>query len=151
MAPVAGHRIRLRGPWKIERTTGSDQRFGSAEVQKHPEEWPDIFTKDGGQVRLSRVFHAPSNVDAKETVFVMLTGVYGEGTVCLNGHQIGRFTAEQTAWEFAIPAALPFQNELSITIAYPTPSAAQSKVGVYDVVALEIRSSETSEGRAANS
>lgn len=139
MAPVAGHRIRLRGPWTIERTTGSDQQFGSAEVRKHPEEWPDIFAMDGGQVRLSRVFHAPTNVGAEETLFVVLTGVRGEGTVCLNGAQLGRFTLEHATWEFAVPFELPFQNELLITVSYPAPSAAQTQVGIYDVIALEIR------------
>lgn len=142
MVPAAGHRIRLRGPWKIEQGLGPDREFGSAEVRKHPDEWPDIIQSGCERVRMSRVFHAPTNVDADETVFVVLTGVCGEGTVCLNGRQIGQFTAEQSSWKFAIPFELPFQNELSITVTYPQPSAAQTPVGVYDVVALEIRPSD---------
>lgn len=140
--PAVGHRIRLRGPWNIARGTESGEEFATAEVCQHPEGWPVFVQNVAGRVRLSRRFHAPTNVAADELVFVVLTGVCGNGEVFVNGTLIGRFAAERIAWEFLIPFELPFANELSIVVSYSTPSAAQPRVGVYDVVALEIRTAE---------
>lgn len=88
---------------------------------------------------MTRAFHAPSHVDDRETVFVVLTGVRGDGHVWLNGRTLGRFAQPQSIWEFAIPFALPFSNELTIDVTFPSPTNATPLVGVYDVVALDIR------------
>ena len=75
-------------------------------------------------------------------MFVVLTGVQGSGEVRLNGQPLGIFGETQSQWEFPVPRPLPFSNELAITVTFAAPTAAAPQVGLYDVVALEIRSEQ---------
>lgn len=107
--------------------------------KKHPDDWPGFVGARGGGVELTRTFSAPSNLDADEGVFVVLTGVLGTGTIRLNDVVIGTFTEERRSWEFAIPQPMPFFNVLTITVRFPPPTAAVPQVGVNGDVVLEIR------------
>jgi hypothetical protein len=138
----AGHRIRLRGPWKFA-WVDDNGRVGSVEVRKHPDDWEDFTDAKAGRIRLSRTFHAPTNVEDTEQIFVVLTGVRGEGDVSLNGQSLGHFTPSQRTCEFPLPGPLPFSNELTITVSFDAATPTEPQVGVYDVVELEIRKQKT--------
>jgi hypothetical protein len=136
-AAGAGHRIRLRGPWNYAWIDAAGH-IGAAETRKHPDDWATFIGDRSGRVRLTRTFHAPTNLDETEQVFVVLTGVHGAGTVLLNGQSLGDIPPHQNACEFAVPLPLPFSNELTIDVSF----AAAAPTGLYDVVTLEIRRSE---------
>ncbi len=131
-----GHRIRLRGPWNYAWIDAAGN-VGATETRKHPDGWAAFIGEKSGRVRLTRTFHAPTNLDDTEQVFVVLTGVNGTGEVLLNGQHLGDIPPHN-ACEFAAPLPLPFSNELTIDVSF----AASAPTGLYDVVALEIRKSE---------
>lgn len=132
----AVHRIRLRGPWQFARLDGREPSTGTFQ---HPEEWKQTVGDQGGSLELRRKFHAPSNLDDDEDVFLVLTGVRGDGQVNLNGTTIGEFTSAQTVWEFLLPRPLPRFNQLTISISFPPATSDLFQTGLYDVVLLEIR------------
>ena len=85
------HRIRLRGPWQFTWRNREDQSPDSCGTMQHPDDWRRIVGSRSGVLELTRRFHAPTNLDADETVCLLLTGVFGSGDVRLNNEEIGRF------------------------------------------------------------
>ena len=106
---------------------------------QHPEDWPHVVGKRIGTLKLTRRFHAPTNLDADEEVFVVLSGVFGAGDVTLNGQPLGAFDLTETTWEFRLPHDLPRFNELAVVLTWPERTSESHPTGLYDVVLLEIR------------
>ena len=104
----AGHRIRLRGPWTFVWLDEAGLQVGTPARKQHPVDWPEFTRGQSGTVRLTRTFHAPSNLDPDESVSVIVTGVRGHGEVRLNGELLGTFTADQSDCDFPLPLPLPF-------------------------------------------
>ena len=114
----AGHRIRLRGPWTFVWLDEAGLQVGTPARKQHPVDWPEFTRGQSGTVRLTRTFHAPSNLDPDESVSVIVTGVRGHGEVRLNGELLGTFTADQSDCDFPLPLPLPFSNTLGITVSF---------------------------------
>jgi beta-galactosidase/beta-glucuronidase len=94
------HVIRLRGPWKIEplerylrvaagqyrRETHGLPAGGKVPV---PGDWSDVLGSDfRGAVRYTRHFNCPTNLDARERVWLVCEGVDHRGDVALNGYPL---------------------------------------------------------------
>jgi hypothetical protein len=133
------HRIRLRGPWRFVGLDPDGRPEGEPMTFRHPDDWPQIVQGRSGRFELTRVFHSPTNLDEATSVVLALTGVRGVGEARLNECVIGRFDETKTSWEFPLPLPLPFTNTLTIALSLP-PATKGAEVGVFGVVALEIRS-----------
>jgi hypothetical protein len=136
---AAPHRIHLRGPWQAAWCDENGHPLSAPIRLRHPDNWPAFVANRAGRVLLERTFHAPTNLEPHESVFVVLTGVRGEGEVRLNGQSLGKFDDRNLAYEFAVPLPLPFSNSLVIQVAFPASASDRPDVGVYGAVALEIR------------
>lgn len=106
---------------------------------RHPDDWPAVVEGRAGRMSLTRTFHAPTNLETSDELFLVLTEVHGRGDVRLNGRNLGCFHEEQSCWVYRLPRPLPRFNTLEIRVAYPQPTETQAQVGVSGVVALEIR------------
>ena len=135
----SGHRIRLRGPWTFQWLDDAGNPLGVTGTLRHPADWPHVVGIRSGRMQLTRNFHAPSNLDPDEGVFVVLTGVQGDGAVRLNGKLLGIFGRLQTACEFPCPLPLPFSNVLTIVVSFPAATDVSPDVGLFGTVELEIR------------
>lgn len=138
----SGHRIRLRGPWMYHWLDAEGRPAGADAALRHPEDWPQRAGLLAGRMELTRNFHAPSNLDPHEAVFVVLTGVQGSGEVRLNGQPLGSFGRQESACEFACPLPLPFFNVLTIDVSFPAATDVSPQIGLYGVVELQIRTKD---------
>ena len=129
------HQIRLRGPWQF----AWQHDHAPAGTFQHPDDWPQTIGNRSGTIALRRRFHAPTNIDAHEEVFVVLTGVNGTGTIRLNDKSLGGFETTRSTWEFRLPRDLPRFNELAIDVSFPASTPETPLTGLYDTVLLEIR------------
>lgn len=135
----AEHRIRLRGPWKYRWLNTNAPAVAEPQTFRHPEEWLDLIAGKTGRMELSRVFHAPTNMEPHEQLFVVLTGVHATGEVFLNGASLGPFDTHVNCYEFGCPLPLPWTNTLTIELAFGAITVPSMIPGLYDSVELVIR------------
>lgn len=83
------HRIRLRGPWRCERSDSP------------------------GRVRFRRSFGYPGRIDAYERVWLTFAEIRGAAEARLNNHSLGHLA---TACEFEVTPLLGSRNELVVEI-----------------------------------
>lgn len=82
------HRIRLRGPWKLEWTSG--EKVSSQKVHL-PADWNELFDALCGPVRLTRTFHRPTNLGPKDEVDLVLEQWPGAWAIRLNQRLVAEF------------------------------------------------------------
>ena len=142
----------LRGPWEYEwihrtvdlessgpRTIPVDSTTRRQRLTM-PSEWRSEFGDIAGTVRFCRHFNKPTNLDADESVFIVLTGFGGEGTASLNGTQLGTIADGESQAEFDITRHLKQGNQLALEIEFDPGSNVTRPGGLWGPVVLEIRS-----------
>jgi len=143
----------LRGPWEYEWVerhadveqgeSTPDKSVGRQRV-KMPSEWQTEFGGEGGTVRFRRHFNKPTNLDANESVFVVLTGFGGAGIATLNDQPLGTIASsdEKSRAEFEITRYLKPGNQLALEIEFDPGSSGDRRGGLWGPVVLEIRSTD---------
>lgn len=140
------HRIHLKGPWDFAWQNGvleGSGEFALSGTVSMPREWSGIFGRSSGVARFRRKFHRPSNLDPHEWVMLVLTEVRGSGSIRLNQHQLGHFSATGGAVEFEITHLMNAFNEVTIEIQFDPSSNTDVAGGLYGAVALDIYSDAT--------
>lgn len=153
------HRMHLKGPWEYEvlsQSSALEATGGSAAAPtapashsdvpatgtvRMPSTWEQSFGAFRGSVRFQRRFHAPTNLDENERVFVVFDGIGGAAHVVMNDHLLGEIPNPQSTAEFEVTALLQKNNRLQIEIRYEGTGCENSPHGgLWGPVALEIRS-----------
>jgi hypothetical protein len=139
------HRIRLRGPWKLEwlDSTAEDRTIihagerdsssgkeesGATQAVHLPTKWSAIFSRQSGRVRLTRRFHKPTNLGPDEVVAIVFAALPFQATVSLNGRALIAATRTRERSRFEVTPLLQAGNELVIEMeidraTVPEPSA----------------------------
>jgi hypothetical protein len=115
------HRIRLRGPWRIE------------DAGKQTVPWSELA--GGSQhLRARRSFGFPGRIDAYERVWMTFGGLPAAARISLNGSILGRQENAETPFEFDVTALLQGRNELTVELLEPPIAGAG-----WGEVAMEVR------------
>src|SRR5262245_8125262 len=127
-AEPSAHRIRLRGPWQV-RPHAADAAAGTMT-------FPGTLRDGGwagfaGRVSFYRRFGRPSNLGARETVWLVFESVVGRATIRLNDEDLGTLDG---AGSFEVTGRLAARNTLEVAV-----DAANDGSGITGEVALEIR------------
>jgi hypothetical protein len=77
------HRIRLRGPWRLETTAEAEN--DSARTVRLPTSWSELVDAGLERVRLSRNFHRPTNLGPADHVSLVVEELPEGASVSLNG------------------------------------------------------------------
>ena len=116
------HRIRLHGPWqlKILEQIGSDPPHDSAEFQARiPSDWGRELGADfRGTAVYRRGFHRPTGLDSNQRVELVVEQVDFQGSVILNGHELGTADLDREFRQPIQAMLMPF-NELTIRVTLP--------------------------------
>jgi len=131
MSESGVHRIRLAGPWERVWIFPTGHPGGTVQM---PCDWTTACGAVAGRVRFTRRFHRPTNLEQHERVWLVTSGVGGNGLLTLNGAPLGELAAP---WEWNLTNFLKPFNELAIEIAFvPAPGVTG---GLYAPFFLEIR------------
>jgi hypothetical protein len=147
----SAYRIFLRGPWQSEplvragrdaegKLVWTDTGLPRAATARLPASWQDLFSDFRGRIRFRRRFHPPSSIEPGDRLFVVFDGVGGTGPVALNGHSLGRIEATTGPARFEVTGLLQVNNELVVDLEFTDSGAAAEPGGLFETVALEIRS-----------
>lgn len=138
---MPNHRIHLRGPWEIiPPTVAVHGLHPEGSRQPLPQDWQALFGDAAGTATFERNFHAPTNLEPHEEVWLLLTEVAGAGQISLNGQVIGEFQAAAGASSrFDITTFLKPNNRLRIDLTFD-PASQPGPGGLYGPVALDIES-----------
>lgn len=153
------HRMHLKGPWEYEVLGVATALESAAESHaapnvpatrsdvpltgtvRMPSAWQDVFGTFRGSIRFQRRFHAPTNLDEHEKVFVVFDGIGGTACVAMNDTLLGEIPRETSTAEFDITRLLEKSNRLRVEIRYNGATDQNSpQGGLWGPVALEIRS-----------
>lgn len=135
------HTIRLRGPWELtplvsetpqrEQIPGGEPLgFAVRPVTQHlPAAWEAVCPGFRGTVRYARRFGKPTNLEAHERVWLVVTDVAGSAAIFLNGEKL-------PAPLFDVTDRLRERNLLQIDV---TQNDLEQLAGLVGEVRLEIR------------
>lgn len=130
------HRIRLRGPWRVEpirRFAGAGD-LPSAQTCQFPCRWADIgLAGFRGTVRHRRSFGLPRRLDEWERVWLVIEEFSDDAAVILNGQQIAHMDHGKNNIAVEITTQLNERNELCIDV------SADRDAGLSGGIGLEIR------------
>ena len=84
-------------------------------------------------------FNQPTNLEDHEQVWVVFDGIGGEGSVRLNGQDLGAIAMTRSTAEFDITRQLALHNELVVELAFRVNGDSDALGGLWGLVALEIR------------
>ena len=142
------HRIRLVGPWDFTWREASETKDDSDGLEIRPTksgsiqmpcDWQALFSTEAGCATFSRRFHRPTNLEAREQVVIVLTGVGGEGTMSLNGTVLLEFTRAASSVEADVTHRLLAFNLLEVCVRFSPALESQNPGGLFAPVVLEIR------------
>ena len=135
------HRIKLIGPWEYELVAAlPDQQ---RQRTRMPGEWRRIFGEDSGNIRFSRVFQWPNQLDDNESLHMVLTGVGGTGRALVNGVELLAINGDKTLYEFEFTPHVKKKNELVVELQFD-PANDPDPGGLWGLVVLEIRTATES-------
>ena len=139
---MAVHRIRLHGPWEFawEKSLGTDSPAIRDGTTAMPCNWGKLFGEVSGTALLRRRFHCPTNLEPNDHVWLVCSGVRGLGAILLNDSQLAEFTADGEPVECELTAALKPFNIVGIRLTVTVASEDSTPAGLFEQVALEIRS-----------
>lgn len=132
---MATHRIQLKGPWDVRLL---DENVPPRRVFM-PMSWREIFGTTTDRAEFRRKFNQPTNLEDHEQVWVVFDGIGGEGSVRLNGHDLGAIAMTRSTAEFDITRQLALHNELVVELAFRVDGDSDALGGLWGLVALEIR------------
>jgi hypothetical protein len=133
------HTIRLRGPWEYQPlaravlladgSVSLDERdLPAGDTIVLPADWGEILGSDfRGLVRFTRRFTQPTGLDATTRVWLMIEDVDWQGTVALNGQQLGHIQLAETSPAPCLPVAP------SLRPAIPPPTSCPAR---FDITSL---------------
>jgi hypothetical protein len=127
--PPRAHRIRLRGPWDVRPEGSAPPGRMTVPGTLRDGGWPE-FT---GRVSFYRRFGRPSNLNDRESVWLVFENVIGPAEVHLNEERLGRL--ERGAASFRVTERLGARNALEVVV-----DATDDGCGIVGDVRLEIRS-----------
>jgi len=137
------HRIHLRGPWHLEWNSGAKASVDKTTVQKIrlPADWNDLFGALSGRVRLTRVFHRPTNLAPNEEVELVFQDWPGVWAISLNQHHVAEFrdSTPESPERITITALLQPTNVLSAETQIDQPADPKTPRGLMGKLAIEIR------------
>ena len=129
------HRIHLKGPWDVRRL---DRDEPTSRVFM-PASWQAVFGSEFGQAEFRRKFNQPTNLESHEHVWIVFDGIGGEGSIRINGQNLGPITSATSSAEFEITRHLSLHNDLVVELTVFSEKGADSQSGLWGPVALEIR------------
>ena len=127
------HRIELRGPWEVISPAGEDADASRVPL---PQSWKSLFGQTAGRAIFLRSFHRPTNLEARERVYLLFGGCGGRGSVFLNDVPLGELSSD-AGREFDVTDHLRQRNRLRVEIEFD-PALSTSPGGISEAVALEI-------------
>jgi hypothetical protein len=140
------HRIRLRGPWQIERPKADGRNAtetppDAPQTVRLPAEWQRVFAQCRGPVRLNRRFHRPTNLRPHDEVCIVLPEFPRPSNVRLNGQPATESQGAEagSARRYAITPFLKAANVLSIEFDIPAECENAPPTGLWGEISLEIR------------
>lgn len=139
---MAVHRIRLLGPWEFtwEGSTGANSPAVTEGTTAMPRDWLSLFGPIPGTAVLRRRFHCPTNLEPQDRVWLVCSGVRGRGTILLNDAPLAEFFSDGAAVECELTAVLKPFNIVSIRLTVTSVDEGEPPAGLFEPVALEIRS-----------
>ncbi|HUE16107.1 MAG TPA: hypothetical protein VMR25_18190 [Planctomycetaceae bacterium] len=142
------HRIHLRGPWQLEWNSGAKAFADKTTVQKIrlPADWNDLFGAFSGRVRLTRVFHQPTNLAPNEKVELVFQEWPGVWAISLNQHHVAEFrdSTPESPQRITITTLLQPTNVLSAETQIEQSAEEKTPRGLMGKIAIEIRANEAS-------
>jgi len=120
------HRIRLRGPWNVQLSTGATRGL------RLPGDWPVAVRPDESDVRFERRFGWTAALADHERLWLVVDGLAENGRVAVNGRELGSAVERGPSWP--LPHGLQDRNELTIAFASPSPG-----VALWEEAAIEVR------------
>lgn len=132
------HQIRLRGPWTAYGPGAAAPE--SAPATAHlPADWRTLFGERAGRARFVRRFNRPTNLDADERVWIVLSDVGGPVTLRVNGEPVEPVPAvDPSKSNFDITSRLQPHNELEIEIEFDPSADPAAPGGLWRPVTIEI-------------
>jgi hypothetical protein len=156
-----GHRIRLRGPWRLEPLARTRRMAdGTSHVMSElvppagkttsPSDWGSLLGPDfRGRVRYTRQFNRPSGMEQVERIDLVIGAVDAFGCVVLNGQLLGEIPPGSGEFRTEITSHLQLFNRLEVEVelpecvpsSLPLPRGARDSLpgGLVGEVYLEIR------------
>ncbi len=136
------HRIRLLGPWEFawEGVTSLVAPALTMGATAMPRDWQSLFGPVPGTALMRRRFHCPTNLEPQDRVWLVCSGVRGEGTILLNDSVLVEFAANGEAVECELTAVLKPFNIVGIRLTVTSVGVSDHPAGLFEPVALEIRS-----------
>ena len=144
------HIIRLHGPWQYEPLAftrlGPDGEsvdlpgdLPPAGTVKIPTDWSGTLGADFcGRVLYKRRFGRPSNLSARERIYLVLHKINGSATIRLNGSEVDNLKSGEAACRIEVTNLLLSHNELQIEVNLPRGSHDESAGGIVGDVQLAI-------------
>lgn len=148
---MAVHRIRLAGPWEFawQDAKGIPAPERTSGTIKIPCDWKSLFGDVAGKATFARKFHRPTNLEPQEQVAIVFSGVAGSGLIQLNGLSILEFTDVNGRMECDVSRSLVPFNRLEVTLKFDPLTRTAARGGLFDDVAIEIRSGAADSGSTA--
>lgn len=139
------HSIRLRGPWDYQVEWAVDGAPPASGRVKMPCDWSDsLGSAFRGRVRYRRSFNRPTNLDARQSVWLVVEAVRERAEVALNGRALGSVLGDAPA-RFNVTTILASHNELTVLVesasnvnTHADASASERPGGLVGEVRLEI-------------
>jgi hypothetical protein len=133
------HRIRLHKAWRLTPLVDASEMTVEGTAAVKFSELPTVAAEAGQPWslpltgfrtlgRYERVFHAPSNILPTDQIFLVCEGFDAVATIVLNGHLLGRFTAESIPVRLEITRFLAENCYLQIDVELPAIDLAASDV-----------------------
>lgn len=135
------HRIRLLGPWEFS-WEGMTNLIGPAitgGTTAMPRDWQSLFGPVPGTALMRRRFHCPTNLEPQDRVWLVCSGVRGEGTILLNDSVLVEFAANGGVVECDLTDSLKPFNLVSIRLTVTSIGNGDLPAGLFEPIALEIR------------
>ena len=141
------HRIRLAGPWEYKWLESLDDKHPEQATGtiKIPADWQVVFGLIAGNAVFARKFHRPTNLEPHEQVVIHFKGIAGSGEIRLNDVVLMIFPETAGVLECDITTSMLAFNRLEIRLRFDPSASSATRGGLFDDVAIEIRSSGSDE------
>lgn len=130
----ATHRIRLRGPWNVQRA--SQEGGGEIAIFHFPEAWGATAGGECGTFRFSRRFGCPTGIGPRQTIWLEIAAS-ATGRVDLNEQDLGRISPGVNS--FNVTSRLRDGNQVEVELRRPEGVDAGEEVILEAAIVIETR------------
>ena len=143
------HRIRLRGPWGCQWLGESGRGDRPASFASPPQSLPQVvlpnswirlFGTARGRAQFYRRFGRPTNLGARERVYLVFEAIGGDALISVNGNPLGRVSQPTGTTQFDITEFLADNNVVAVDVQFDPEIEKDNPGGLWAPVVLEIRS-----------